>query len=86
MINLTNLKLCLINFVYFFSRHQVLFSVYFLLFEEYLSEHSNQLNYLNLVASLCMRMYENQQIHSKTGSWSITFEYNQSGPHNNRMA
>ena len=34
MINLTNLKLCLIRFVYFFSRHQVLFSVYFLLFEE----------------------------------------------------
>ena len=58
----------------------------FPLFTEYLSEHSKQLNCLNLVAGLRMGIYEDQQIHTKTGSRPIKFEYSQSDSHTNRMA
>ena len=55
-------------------------------FAECLSEHSNQFNYLSLVAGLCMGIYEAQQIHMKTGSRPTRLEYNQSGSHTFRMA
>ena len=57
-----------------------------ILFTECLSEHSDQLNCLNLVPGLRMGIYEDQQIHTKTDSRPITFEYSQSDPHTNRIA
>ena len=56
------------------------------LFDECLSQHLNQLNYLNLVAGLRMGIYKDQQIHTKTGSRPIRLGYSQSGPGTNPMA
>ena len=41
---------------------------------------------MNLVAGLRMGIYEDQQIHTKTGSRPIKSENNRSGPCTNRMA
>ena len=41
---------------------------------------------MNLEAGLPMRIYEDQQIHTKTGSRPITFHYSRSSPHTNRKA
>ena len=63
----------------------VVFGV-FPLFTECLSEHSKQLNCLNLVAGLRMGIYEDHQIHTKTGSWPIRLQYSQSNLRTNRTA
>ena len=66
------------------SLHKILFSVYFR-FHQVFFRALNQLNYSNLVASLRMGIYEEQQINTKTSSPPIRFQNSLSGPHTNRM-